>query len=135
MESLIDRLDHLVLTVADSDRTVRFYSDILGMQVEIFGDNRLALRFGDQKINIHTSGKEIKPHATTPLPGSADLCFISSVPIAKIIDHLQEQGVAIELGPVPRTGSLGPLVSVYIRDPDGNLVEIANQTGLHAKER
>ena len=124
----ISHLDHLVITVADSERTVRFYRDIMGMTIEVFGDNRLAIRFGDQKINVHVAGREFQPHALSPAPGSADLCFISPVPVEDIIAGLKRDGMTIELGPVQRTGALGAVTSVYIRDPDGNLIEIANQT-------
>ena len=123
----ISRLDHLVITVADSERTIQFYRDILGMKLETFGDNRQALHFGEQKINIHVAGREFRPHAAAPAPGSADLCFISPVALEDIIASLKNHGVAIELGPVQRAGAAGPIRSVYIRDPDGNLIEIANQ--------
>lgn len=126
---LISRLDHIVITVTDRERTVRFYRDILGLAVETFGGDRLAVRVGEQKINIHVVGREIAPHAAAPAPGSADFCVISPVPVAEIIAELQKKGVAVELGPVPRAGSLGALTSVYLRDPDGNLIEIANQAG------
>jgi catechol 2,3-dioxygenase-like lactoylglutathione lyase family enzyme len=123
----ISHLDHLVITVADSERTVQFYRDILGMNIETFGDNRLAIRFGDQKINVHAAGQEFQPHAASPTRGSADLCFISPVALEDIISGLKNHGVAVELGPVQRTGAIGAITSVYIRDPDGNLIEIANQ--------
>jgi Lactoylglutathione lyase and related lyases len=127
MRMLINKIDHIVLTVSDRERALRFYRDVLGMDVETFGNNRLALRFGDQKINIHVSGQEIEPHAAVPTPGSADVCFTTTLPVAEIVEGLKKQGVAVELGPVPRTGAMGAIISVYLRDPDGNLIEIANQ--------
>jgi catechol 2,3-dioxygenase-like lactoylglutathione lyase family enzyme len=122
----LDRLDHLVLTVADTERTCRFYADVLGCEIVTFGEGRLALTFGRQKINLHQAGHEFEPKALRPMPGSADLCFIAQTPLAAVIAHLTEAGVAIEEGPVARTGALGPIRSVYLRDPDGNLIEIAN---------
>ena len=122
----IERLDHLVLTVADIGRTCAFYADALGMQVVTFGSDRKALAFGSQKINLHESGREVEPKAKKPTPGSADLCFITATPLDEVIAHLAACGVAIEEGPVPRTGATGPIRSLYIRDPDGNLIEIAN---------
>ena len=123
----ISQLDHLVITVADSGRAVQFYQDVMGMKIETFDGDRLAIRFGDQKINIHVAGHEFQPHALVPAPGSADLCFITSVPVEEIVAGLGKQAVPIELGPVQRTGAVGALTSVYIRDPDGNLIEIANR--------
>ena len=123
----IERLDHLVLTVADIDRTCAFYCNILGFQLVTFGQGRKALAFGRQKINLHEAGQEFEPKAARPMPGSADLCLISSEPLDRITRHLQAAGVVIEEGPVRRTGATGPILSVYIRDPDGNLIEIANE--------
>ena len=123
----IERLDHLVLTVADIDRTCAFYAEILGLTVETFGQGRKALRFGDQKINLHPAGHEFEPKARKPTPGSGDLCFIATTPMTDIVADLQRSGVAIEVGPVEREGAAGRLVSVYIRDLDGNLIEIANR--------
>ncbi|MGK9167370.1 VOC family protein [Inquilinus limosus] len=128
----IDHLDHLVLTVASIERTCDFYTSALGMTVETFGPNtpegsrRKALRFGDQKINLHQAGREFEPKALRPTPGSADLCFIAATPLDEVIAHLQGLGIAIEEGPVPRTGATGPIRSVYLRDPDENLIEISN---------
>jgi catechol 2,3-dioxygenase-like lactoylglutathione lyase family enzyme len=122
----INRLDHLVLTVADIDRTVAFYRDVLGMRPETFGAGRIALRFGDSKINLHQAGKEFEPKARQPLPGSADLCFISADPLDDVLATLAAHDVPVEEGPVERTGATGPLRSVYLRDPDGNLLEISN---------
>jgi catechol 2,3-dioxygenase-like lactoylglutathione lyase family enzyme len=122
----IDHLDHLVLTVANLERTCAFYLDILGMKLETFDEGRKALRFGVQKINLHLLGHEFEPKALRPTLGSADLCFIATTPLAEVAEHLARSGVAIELGPVERTGAIGRMLSIYIRDPDGNLIEIAN---------
>jgi catechol 2,3-dioxygenase-like lactoylglutathione lyase family enzyme len=121
----IARLDHLVLTVADVERTVAWYARVLGMEPVTFGDGRRALRFGEQQLNLHSSGAEVAPHAAHPAPGSADLCLISAVPLDEVIAELAGAGVPIELGPVERTGATGAIRSVYVRDPDGNLVELA----------
>jgi len=117
-------LDHLVLTVADIEATVAFY-EALGMTRVRFGEGRVALAFGAQKINLHQAGAEIAPHAAHPRPGSADLCFLVEGDVADLSAHLAAAGLAVELGPVPRTGAQGPLTSVYLRDPDGNLVELS----------
>jgi len=122
----IDRLDHLVLTVADIDATCAFYGRVLGMRVVTFANGRKALAFGTQKINLHAHGREFEPKADRPTPGSADLCFVTSVPLAEVMAHLAAQGVPIIEGPVERTGATGPLLSIYFRDPDRNLIEIAN---------
>ncbi|WP_348643880.1 VOC family protein [Phyllobacterium myrsinacearum] len=122
----IDRLDHLVLTVKNIESTCTFYSTILGMTVETFGEGRKALRFGNQKINLHEAGHEYEPKAKSPVSGSGDLCFIASTPLDAVIAHLGAHDITIEEGPVVRTGATGPIRSVYIRDPDGNLIEIAN---------
>ena len=122
----VERLDHLVLTVADIDASCAFYQRVLGMQVVTFGQGRKALAFGQQKINLHRLGAEFEPKALRPTPGSADLCLIVSTPLVEVMAHLQRCDVAIEEGPVPRTGATGPLLSVYIRDPDRNLIELAN---------
>lgn len=122
----IDRLDHLVLTVADIDATCEFYGRVLGMERITFGpERRVALEFGAQKINLHKAGAEFEPRAERPVPGSEDICFITVTPIADVVAQLEQAGVAIVEGPVPRTGATGPMTSVYVRDPDGNLVEIA----------
>lgn len=123
---VLDRLDHLVLTVADLDRTIAFYRDVLGMRLETFGQGRKALTFGDQKINLHEAGHEFEPKALRPTRGSADLCFLAATPLERVAAHVGALGVAIEEGPVRRTGATGPILSIYVRDPDGNLVEIAN---------
>jgi catechol 2,3-dioxygenase-like lactoylglutathione lyase family enzyme len=122
---VIRSLDHLVLTVADVERTVEFYAHVLGMEPVTFGDGRRALAFGEQKLNLHQAGREFEPKARKPTPGSADLCFLSDEPPAATIERLRECGVAVEEGPVERTGARGPILSVYFRDPDGNLIEVA----------
>ena len=122
----IERLDHLVLTVADIAKTCEFYEKVLGMETVTFGAGRKALSFGQQKINLHRAGQEFEPKAVKPTPGSGDLCFITSTPVAAVILHLKKAGVAIVEGPVPRTGATGPIQSVYFRDPDGNLIEASN---------
>jgi catechol 2,3-dioxygenase-like lactoylglutathione lyase family enzyme len=119
-------LDHLVLTVKSIEATCAFYSQVLGMEVVTFGQNRKALAFGSQKINLHEQGREFEPKAERPTPGSAVLCFITTTPRAEVIAHLQACEVAILEGPVPRTGAGGPMTSLYFRDPDLNLIEISN---------
>jgi catechol 2,3-dioxygenase-like lactoylglutathione lyase family enzyme len=121
----IDRVDHLVLTVADIDRTVDFYTRALGMEAVTFGAGRRALVFGRHKLNLHQAGHEFEPKAEHPTPGSIDVCFIAADPLADVLAHLARQGVTIEEGPVERTGATGPITSVYIRDPDANLIEIS----------
>jgi catechol 2,3-dioxygenase-like lactoylglutathione lyase family enzyme len=123
---MIVRLDHFVLTVASIEQTCAFYERVLGMDCVTFGNGRKALTFGQQKINLHEVGKEFEPKAHRPSAGSADFCLITNTPLAEVIAHLQRQEVVIEEGPVARTGAIGPIQSVYIRDPDANLVEIAN---------
>ncbi len=122
----IDSLDHLVLTVRDRDVTCEFYVRVLGMQAIQFASDRWALAFGRQKLNLHEVGKEFEPKAAHTTPGSADLCLLTTVPLQEVIQHLQQQRVTIIEGPVRRSGAAGPLLSVYIRDPDNNLIEIAN---------
>ncbi|MEJ6396908.1 VOC family protein [Yoonia sp. 208BN28-4] len=123
-------LDHLVLTVQDIDATVAFYCDVLGMEREVFhpadGSTRTALTFGNQKINLHDAASPFAPHANAPCAGSADLCFLSVTALADWVAHLQSADVTIIEGPIRRTGATGPIMSIYIRDPDGNLIEIAN---------
>ncbi|WP_341368125.1 VOC family protein [Yoonia sp. BS5-3] len=125
----VSALDHLVLTVADMDRSIAFYVDILGMTVEQFhpadGSIRWALKFGAQKINLHPAKTPFQPHAMRPAPGSADLCFLSDEPLAAWAAHFEAREVTIEEGPIKRTGATGPILSLYLRDPDGNLVEIS----------
>lgn len=121
----IERLDHWVLTVRDVDATVAFYERVLGMRAITFGNGRRALAFGQQKINLHPAQTPLRPHAAQPTPGSGDLCLITRTPIEEVIIELESAGVAIEQGPAPRTGALGPITSVYFRDPDGNLIEVS----------
>ena len=123
---LIDRLDHLVLTVANIDRTCAFYSEMLGFEITTFSGGRKALAFGAQKFNLHQQGKEFEPKAACPTAGSADLCLISSTPLSEVASQLTLARVLIEEGPVARTGATGPILSLYIRDPDQNLIEISN---------
>jgi catechol 2,3-dioxygenase-like lactoylglutathione lyase family enzyme len=120
----LSHLDHLVLTVAQPEATVAFYAQ-LGMQAESFGNGRLALRFGRQKINLHQVGAEIEPHAKAPVAGSADICLLIDGSIEEVQAELNDLCIPIELGPVNRTGAEGPIRSLYLRDPDGNLVELA----------
>lgn len=122
---MIDHIDHIVLTTADEAACIAFYVDRLGMELETFGANRKAFVFGSQKINLHVKGREFEPKAHLPVPGSLDLCFIASIPLPEVIARLREKGVAIVEGPVRRTGARGPIESVYLRDPDLNLVEIS----------
>jgi len=121
----IDRIDHLVLTVADLDRTVAFYTRVLGMTAETFGEGRTALVFGRQKINLHVAGAEFEPKAAFPGTGTADFCLITESPVEEVRAQLAAAGVPIEVGPVTKQGALGAMRSVYVRDPDQNLVEIA----------
>ncbi|VDI25333.1 glyoxalase domain-containing protein 5-like [Mytilus edulis] len=122
----IDHIDHFVITVKDSFKTCEFYSEVLGMEVNTFKGNRKALTFGNQKINIHEYGKEFEPKAHAPTPGSADICFITKQSLDHVIEHLKSCNVDIVEGPVERTGAQGPIKSVYIRDPDNNLIELSN---------
>jgi catechol 2,3-dioxygenase-like lactoylglutathione lyase family enzyme len=122
----VSRLDHLVLTVASIDTTVEFYTRVLGMKAGTFGAGRTALLFGTSKINLHEGGREFEPKALHPTPGSADICLIVDDDIADVIAGLTAGGVAIEEGPVPRTGATGPIISCYLRDPDRNLIELSN---------
>ena len=122
---MIDHLDHLVLTTAHEEACIRFYVDVMGMSLESFGAGRKAFRFGNQKINLHVKGHEFEPKAQLPTPGSLDLCFIASVPLDEVIARLARQGVPILEGPVMRTGATSRIRSVYVRDPDQNLIEIS----------
>lgn len=125
----IERLDHLVLTVRDIEATLAFYTRVLGMEPVSFGAGRRALAFGQQKINLHPATDPVVPHARQPMPGSADLCLITATAIPAILAHLERHGVSVEEGPVTRTGALGPITSVYFRDPDGNLIEVSCYDG------
>ncbi|HUL97723.1 MAG TPA: VOC family protein [Usitatibacter sp.] len=122
----IDRIDHIVITAQDVQRSIDFYTRVMGMEAVTFGEGRRALAFGRQKINLHQAGREYEPKALKPVPGSLDLCFITETPLEQVIAHLKSHGVAIAEGPVPKTGALGPMTSVYFRDPDGNLIEVSN---------
>lgn len=122
---MIDHLDHLVLTTTDEAAATAFYVDVLGMTLEVFGNGRKAFRFGAQKINLHVKGKEFEPKAHTPVPGALDLCFIAAIPLDAVIDDLTRRQVRIVEGPVMRTGATGPIRSIYLRDPDLNLIEVS----------
>jgi len=122
----IEALDHLVLTVKNIERTIEFYQTALNMEVIEFGENRKALKFGKQKMNLHEAGKEFEPKAKRAVPGSADFCLITKSSIEQIVQHFEQREVPIEEGPVIRTGAAGRIISVYVRDPDENLVEVSN---------
>lgn len=124
----ISKLDHLVLTVKDIDKATSFYVSVMGMTKEVFGSGRVALKCGSQKINLHEFGKEFEPKANKPTPGSADLCFITQTPLDDAMAHAKRCGVEIIEGPVERTGANGPIRSFYFRDPDYNLIEVANES-------
>lgn len=126
----IDSIDHLVLTVQDIETTASFYASVLGMEIVTFGSGRKALSFGTQKINLHQHKKEFEPKAQYPTPGSADLCFITSVPLHEVVAHLIACHVTVIDGPVQRTGAVGSILSVYFRDPDMNLIEVSNYPPL-----
>jgi len=136
MTPTVTALDHLVLTVGDIDETAAFYTDVLGMTAQVWhpadGSTRTALCFGQQKINLHPKGREYEPKAANPAPGTADLCFLSDTLLADWQAHLAQHHVAIEEGPIRRTGATGPILSIYLRDPDGNLIEISNAATLAA---
>lgn len=125
----IKSLDHLVITARDLQATIDFYTTVLGMEHVVFGDNLHAVHFGDQKFNLHDRSTDVAPKAANIVPGAADYCLISETPVSQVIQHLTACGVAVEQGPVTRSGAAGTLESVYFRDPDGNLVEISNVTG------
>lgn len=122
----IERIDHLVLTVEDIATTVEWYENVLCMKTVEFARGRIAMCFGDQKINLHAARQPLIPHATSPTKGSGDLCFIVKSTIEEVVTHLAEKKVVVEEGPVARTGALGAMTSVYIRDPDGNLIELSH---------
>lgn len=122
----MDSLDHVVLTVSDMEATLAFYCEVLGMEIVSFAGGRKALVYGGQKINLHQQGKEFEPKAHRPTPGSADLCFLTTVPLAEVCAHLARCQVAVEEGPEQRTGARGAIESIYFRDPDGNMIEVAN---------
>ena len=122
----IDRLDHLVLTVKDIDKTVEFYTIVLGMEKELFKGDRVALKFGNQKINLHKLGSEFEPKAYNVKEGSADLCFIINTPLVEAKNYIESLGIKIEEGIVSRMGAIGEIESIYLRDPDKNLIELSN---------
>ncbi len=122
----IDRIDHVVITCFDLERTLDFYSKVLGMEPVTFAGGRRGLAFGRQKFNLHQAGREFEPKARTPGPGTLDLCLITATPIAQVAEHLAAHAVAVIEGPVQKTGALGPIQSIYFRDPDGNLIEVSN---------
>ncbi|UTX49759.1 VOC family protein [Chryseobacterium sp. MA9] len=122
----IKNLDHLVLTVTDIDKTIEFYTHVMGFEAVTFGDNRKALIFGNQKINLHQKGHEFEPKAERPTTGSADLCFIAQTDIHDVMEELRQKNVEIIEGIVDRTGAVGKIKSVYFRDPDQNLIEVSN---------
>ena len=132
MTMQISRIDHLVLTVQNIEESASFYESALGMEKILFGKNRLALKFGDQKINLHEYGNEFEPKAKQATPGSADLCFITPLGLEQAMAHIEKMGIEIIAGPVERSGANGPILSFYFRDPDQNLIEIANE---HPNER
>ncbi|MFQ5902479.1 MAG: VOC family protein [Candidatus Binatia bacterium] len=121
----IERIDHVVLTVADIEKTCEFYSRVLSMEVVTFGGSRRALKFGKQKFNLHEQGKESDLRAKTAMPGAVDICLITESPIEDVVSHLRSAGVTLERGPVERAGATGPIMSVYFRDPDANLIEVS----------
>jgi len=123
---LIASLDHLVLTVKSIDDTVRFYTEVLGMEIETFAEGRVALKFGSQKINLHQLGSEFEPKADNPTAGPADICLITSMPIHDVLEHVKSKEINIIEGVVPRTGATGPIQSIYFRDPDKNLIEVSS---------
>lgn len=122
---MIDHLDHLVLTAVDCEATKDFYTRVLGMQLESFSSGRMAFRFGSQKINLHIRGREFEPKAHVPMPGALDLCFIAAIPLKQVIERFNAAQWPIIEGPIMRTGATGPIRSVYVRDPDLNLIEIS----------
>ena len=129
MKPVIASLDHLVLTVADIEVTCDFYQRVLGFGVDTFRGDRKALTFGNQKINLHEAGSEFEPKAALATPGSGDLCFLTDTPIEEVKRHVESCGVEVLMEPSQRTGAIGPILSIYFRDPDGNLIEVANPIG------
>jgi catechol 2,3-dioxygenase-like lactoylglutathione lyase family enzyme len=123
------RIDHVVLTVADLETTIAFYQRVLGMTAVSFGEGRRGLAFGDQKLNLHQAGREFEPKARKPTPGAIDLCFTTDVPLEEVAAHLRRHSIEIEHGPVDKVGARRALRSLYFRDPDGNLIEVANEVG------
>lgn len=126
----VDRIDHIVLTVKDISSTVNFYSNVMGMKKIVFNGGRVALTFGNQKINLHQLNSEFEPKAGSVQAGSGDLCFIVKDDIEKVINQLTANNIPILEGPVNRTGATGDIVSVYFRDPDNNLIEVSNYLNI-----
>jgi catechol 2,3-dioxygenase-like lactoylglutathione lyase family enzyme len=126
----IERFDHLVRTVHDIDRTCDFYTRVLGMKAIAFQEGRTALQFGQQKLNLHAVRKEFEPKALNPTPGSANLCLITEISLDEVIQHMKDCGVEILDSPVKRTGAIGEILSIYLRDPDGNLIEVSNYLSI-----
>lgn len=126
----IDRIDHIVLTVKDIPSSIHFYTTVMGMEKLVFGQGRIALAFGNQKINLHQQGNEFEPKAQNVKSGSADLCFIAKEPIELVINELAKNNVPLIEGPINRTGAVGKIISVYFRDPDGNLIEVSNYENM-----
>ena len=123
---MIERIDHIVFTVKNVDATCKFYQHALKMEIATFGEGRKALSFGLQKINLHQFGNEFEPKAAAPAPGTQDICLITQQPLDQFIEHLKNTGITIEDGPIKRTGAAGPIMSIYFRDPDNNLIEVSN---------
>jgi catechol 2,3-dioxygenase-like lactoylglutathione lyase family enzyme len=126
---VVDRIDHVVLNCRDVDTTVQWYVRVLGMKWEAFGDNRIALVFGNQKLNVRPTGAPNWETGAVDAPGSLDLCFVAELGPDEVGEHLRARGVPITAGPVQKTGALGPMISLYCRDPDGNLIEVASYLG------
>ncbi len=128
MKNFISHIDHIVMTCTNVQKTAEFYHQVLGLDVITFGENnaRYALQFGNQKVNLHQYGSEIKPHADSPTPGSIDICLITETPLNDMVTHLTNHGINIESGPVSRTGAVGKITSIYFRDLDNNLIEVSN---------
>jgi catechol 2,3-dioxygenase-like lactoylglutathione lyase family enzyme len=124
---MIGSIDHIVLTTRDLERCLDFYTRVLGMRIERYGDNRIALRFGHHKFNVHPPGFDAGIKARVPTPGSLDLCFLADRPLDEVIEHVKRENVAVEEGPINRTGARFTIRSVYVRDPDGNLIEISEK--------
>lgn len=123
----IDSIDHIVLTVKDIEKSVAFYTSVFGMQMRMFGEERVALFFGKQKINLHKVGEELLPHAQHPTSGSTDICLLTNTLLKEAMQEVSKHNIPIEEGPLQRSGAQGDILSFYIRDPDGNLIEIANK--------
>lgn len=123
----VDSIDHIVITVKDINKSSTFYTSVLGMKMRLYGDGRVLLHFGKQKINLHKAGEELSPHSHYPTSGSTDICFLTNIPLEKAMQDVLKHNISIEEGPVKRSGAQGDIISFYIRDPDGNLIEISNK--------